>query len=198
MPKLRSTRSSSVPHVHTGCNLCSDFAGMCDLHTDCAECIKQGLDKIFTLENWKVQCQKALDVADYERNKGKDWQNMAARQSVRLAEANTRIKSLENTQGMLERQLRKANAQIEKSRVAYSVQCAEISRWKQHVLELKEERSLNSDIIKQIVHDARQIDGMQAILDRSITVDPTENLMHLFNAVGSEYSASGPADEEVV
>jgi hypothetical protein len=173
---------------------------MCDLHQDCKECIKQGLDKVFTLDHWKMQCQKMEDVANYERTKSKDWQNLVKRQSASLAEKDLRITSLENTQGMLERQLRKANAQIEKSRSAYAVQCAETMRWKQHLKDLKHEHSAQSQVIQQIVRDAQQIEGMQAILDRSVVVDPTLDLMSLFDIAANEYEAGRQSalDEEVV
>ena len=199
MPKDRTSRSSTAPHVHTGCALCTDFAGMCDLHTDCKECIKQGLDKVFTLDHWKGQCKKALDVADYERSKGKDWQNMATRQAVLLVEKSKRITSLESVQLSLERQLRKANLQIEKSKDAYSRMCAESSKWKQQVKDLKVERAAIHKGVQGLCKDARlahnlSLQNMQAVLDRSITIDPSHNLMNLFNAVANEYEASVEQD----
>jgi SMC interacting uncharacterized protein involved in chromosome segregation len=143
-----------------------------------------------TLADLKVELHKTLLVAEYERSKAREWHNVVKRQAVHIDEKDARIKSLENVQANFERQIRKAAVQLDKSRQAYSIQCDETSRWKQHVLDLKSQISSQSREMASIIEDQRRLDQMQEVINRSIAVDPTENLMSLFNAVSNEYEAS--------
>lgn len=189
MPKTRTTRSST-PHVHAGCHLCTDFTGMCDLHPDCKECIALGLKDAFTLSNMKVEVKKAEDVADYERGKARDFQNLVKRQAALLAEKETEIQKLQNMQKGFERQLRKDAVLLDRARETYSVQCAETARWKQHVLDLKMQVSSQSQAIAAIVRDQRQLDEMQTRIIADSVIDPACNLLTFFHSVGNEFEAS--------
>lgn len=198
MPKTRTTRSSTPAHVHTGCHLCTDFSGACDLHPDCKECIALGLKDAFTLTNMAREVKKAEEVADYERGKARDFQNIVKRQAVTLSEKETEIQRLLNMQRGFERQLRKDAILLDRARETYSVQCAETARWKQHVLDLKNQLSSQSQEIAAIVRDQQLLDATQQRILSDAMNDPTRDLLSLFHSAGSEYGASIREDEETV
>ena len=73
--------------------------------------------------------------------------------------------------------------------------CAESSKWKQQVKDLKVERAAIHKGVQGLCKDVRlahnlSLQNMQAVLDRSITIDPSHNLMNLFDAVANEYEAT--------
>jgi SMC interacting uncharacterized protein involved in chromosome segregation len=163
---------------------------MCDLHPDCKECIALGLKDAFTLSNMKVEVKKAEDVADYERSKARDYHNMVKRQAALLAEKETEIQKLQNMQKGFERQLRKDALLLDRARETYSVQCAETARWKQHVLDLKNQVSSQSQEIAAIVRDQRLLDETQMRILADAAHDPACDLLTYFHSVGNEFEAS--------
>jgi len=189
MPKARVTRSSA-PHKHTGCHLCTDAAELCDLHPECTECIALNMKDAFTLASMRREVKKAEDVAAYERGKASDMQNLVKRQAVTLSEKETEIQRLLNMQRGFERQLRKDAILLDRARETYSVQCAETARWKQHVLDLKNQVSSQSREIAAIVRDQRLLDATQARILADAVYDPARDLMAMFQSVGNEYQAS--------
>jgi hypothetical protein len=163
---------------------------MCDLHPDCKECIALGLKDAFTLSNMKTEVKKAEDVADYERNKARDYHNLVKRQAALLAEKATEIQDLQKMHVGFERQLRKSAHLLDRARETYSVQCAETARWKQHVLDLKMQVSSQSQEIAAIVRDQRQLDEMQTRIIADSVIDPARNLLTFFHSAGNEFEAS--------
>lgn len=190
MPKHTTRSTTRNTHVHAGCHLCTDFSGMCDLHPDCKECIALGLKDAFTLSNMKVEVKKAEDVADYERGKARDYHNMVKRQAALLTEKETEIQKLQNMQKGFERQLRKDAVLLDRARETYSVQCAETARWKQHVLDLKNQVSSQSREIAAIVRDQRLLDETQMRILADAARDPACDLLTYFHSVGNEFEAS--------
>ena len=190
MPKTRTTRLSAPPHTHVGCHLCTDFSGMCDLHPECKECVALGMKDAFTLANLNREVKKAEDVAAYERTKATDFQNIVKRQAVTLAEKETEIQRLLNVQKGFERQLRKDAVLLDRARETYSVQCAETARWKQHVLDLKNQLSSQSQEIAAIVRDQQLLDATQQRILADTLNDPARDLLTFFTSVANEYEAS--------
>jgi hypothetical protein len=144
----------------------------------------------FTLASMRREVKKAEDVAAYERGKASDMQNLVKRQAVTLSEKETEIQRLLNMQRGFERQLRKDAILLDRARETYSVQCAETARWKQHVLDLKNQVSSQSREIAAIVRDQRLLDATQARILADAVYDPARDLMAMFQSVGNEYQAS--------
>ena len=144
----------------------------------------------FTLANLNREVKKAEDVAAYERTKATDFQNIVKRQAVTLAEKETEIQRLLNVQKGFERQLRKDAVLLDRARETYSVQCAETARWKQHVLDLKNQLSSQSQEIAAIVRDQQLLDATQQRILADTLNDPSRDLLSLFTSVANEYEAS--------
>jgi len=163
---------------------------MCDLHPECKECVALGMQDAFMLANLNREVKKAEDVAAYERTKAADFQNIVKRQAVTLAEKETEIQRLLNVQKGFERQLRKDATLLDRARETYSVQCAETARWKQHVLDLKNQLSSQSQEIAAIVRDQQLLDATQQRILADTLNDPARDLLTFFHSVGNEYEAS--------
>jgi hypothetical protein len=144
----------------------------------------------FTLASMRREVKKAEDVAEYERNKASDMQNLVKRQAAVLSEKETEIQRLLNMQRGFERQLRKDAILLDRARETYSVQCAETARWKQHVLDLKNQVSSQSREIAAIIRDQRLLDATQARILADAVYDPARDLMTMFQSAGNEYQAS--------
>lgn len=207
MPKPSKKSSKPEQHIHLGCAMCQDFAGVCDLHPDCETCLQLDLGNAFTLANLKRECKKSMDEAQYERTNRKDWEARFKRQVVLTTEAETSAKHHESQFKAQVIISKRAFAKIERMQEAYRRACAETAHFKQQCYELKGQLREQGKSFQVLKADSAKIARNQAELNRNqeelnhnlqdtihnmmaVSYDPSANLMSLFEATTSEFEAS--------